>query len=87
MSWSQTYSYTLAIGVDILTASIFWKTQGVTVSSLCGLALRRGETRTFLARLGKILNKINANHCENAIASDLARQATAVALLTSILPR
>lgn len=87
MTWSNTYSHTLAISVDIFTASVFWNTENVTVSSLAGLALRRGETTTFLARLGKVLNKIQPNHCELAIASDLNRQVTATALLTSVPAR
>jgi hypothetical protein len=87
VAWSNTYSHTLAIAVDIFTASTFWNTEGITVSSLCGLALRRGETRTFLARLGYLLNKIQINHCELAIASDLSRSAQASALLNSVPPR
>lgn len=86
MAWSNTYSHTLAISVDVLTASVFWNVENVTVSSLAGIALRRGETTTFLARLGKVLNKIQTNHCELAVAADLARQASATTLLTSVPP-
>lgn len=85
--WSNTYSHTLTIAADIFTASIFWNTEDVTVSSLCGLALRRGETTTFLARLGTLLNKIQTDHCELAIAADLSRSTQASALLNSIPPR
>jgi hypothetical protein len=86
MSWSNTYSHTLAIAVDMFTASIFWNDADVTVSSLCGLALRRRETRTFLAVLGKLLNKIQTNHCELAIAADLSRCSATTALLNSVPP-
>jgi hypothetical protein len=84
MSWSNTYSHTLAIAADIFTASTFWNTEDVTVSSLAGLALRRKETSTFLARLGKVLNVLQRNHCEGAITSDLARLDSALALLTAV---
>ena len=87
MSWSNTYSHTLAIAVDMLTASIFWNDEDVTVSSLCGVALRKGQTTTFLARLGKILNKIQANHCEMAITADKARAAQTITFLSSIPPK
>lgn len=79
--WSNTYSHTLSISVDMLTASIFWNKDDVTVSSLCGLALRRGESATFLARLGKVLNVLQANHCELAIAADIARANSTIDLL------
>lgn len=87
MSWSNTYTHTVVIGVDILTASIFWNTSNVTVSSLCGLELRRGYKHTPLALLGALLNKISKNHCELAIQADLGRQAKATLLLNSVPPR
>lgn len=83
MSWSNTYSHTLAIAVDILTASVFWNVEDVTVSSLCGLAIRKGLTTSFLGRLGWVLNKISKNHCELAIAADLDRMSKGTALLNS----
>jgi hypothetical protein len=82
MSWSNTYSHTLAIAIDILTASIFWNVEDVTVSSLCGLALRSGRSSSFLGRLGRVLNRIQSNHCELAIAADLARAEACRTLLT-----
>lgn len=87
MAWSNTYSHTLVIAVDIFTASTFWNTEDVTVSSLSGLALRKGEINTFLAHLGNLLNKIQNDHCELAIAADLSRCAQASALLNSVPPR
>lgn len=76
MSWDKTYSFTLAIAADVLTASILWNRRDVTVSSLCGLQLRRIANQEggiwILVQLGRLLNKIQANHCELAIQGDLA---------------
>lgn len=64
----------IARAVDVLFASWFWNKTDVTISSLCGLALRKDpNVRTFNGYLGRILNKIQANHCEKAIADDIAR--------------
>lgn len=77
MSWSGTYSHTLAIAVDMATASIFWNRADVTVSSLCGLELRKASGNWFLRGLGRALNHLQSGHCESAIAADRARgQAT-----------
>lgn len=84
MAWSNTYSHTLAIAVDILTASVFWNVEDVCVSSLAGLSLRKRETNTFLARLGALLSKIEANHCELSIAADLDRMVEGTTLLNSV---
>lgn len=80
MSWTNTYTHTIAVAVDVFTASIIWDTYGVTVSSRCGLALRRGQTG-LLATLGKILNKIQDNHCELAIKADIQRAQDALKFL------
>lgn len=64
----------LAIAVDILFASFLWDKPDVTISSLCGLALRANpKVRTFNGYLGRILNKIQPNHCELAIQFDIQR--------------
>lgn len=63
-----------ARAVDVLFASWFWKKVDVTISSLCGLALRKNpNVRTFNGYLGRLLNKIQPGHTEMAIASDIAR--------------
>lgn len=87
MSWSNTYSYTLAIAVDMLTASVFWNKTDVCVSSLAGLNLRRRAaglgTNWFLYHLGLLLNRIQTNHCELSIQGDLARANSTITLLSS----
>lgn len=81
MSWSGTYTHTLAIAADMGTASIFWNREDVTVSSLCGLELRKPAGNWFLRALGRLLNRVQANHCELAIAADRARAQSTIALL------
>lgn len=83
MSWSNTYSHTLAIAVDMATASVFWNKEDITVSSLCGLALRANRSTSFPGRLGAILNKIQTNHCELAIQADLTRAQAIITLLST----
>lgn len=73
----------LAIAVDVLLASWFWKIPDVTISSLCGLALRKDpKARSFNGYLGRLLNRVQAGHTEKAIANDLAR-AEAIKVLLS----
>lgn len=81
MSWSNSYTHTLAIAVDMLTASVFWNTTDVTVSSLCGKALEKGQSKTMLGLLGRALNRLQAGHCQMAIKADLDRINKAKAIL------
>lgn len=81
MSWDRTYTHTIAVSIDVLTASIVWNDNDVCVSSLAGLALR-AKRSGFLAWLGRLLNKIQANHCELSIAGDIARCQAAIKLLS-----
>jgi hypothetical protein len=55
MSWSRTYTHTLAIAVDMTTASIFWNQEDVTVSTLCRLVqLADAGVDDFLVRLAAL---------------------------------
>lgn len=82
MSWSGTWTHTLAVAADIFTASIIWNHEDVTVSSLCGLELRAGpKGDPTMQRLGRFLNRLQANHCELSIAADRARAQSALKLL------
>lgn len=83
MSWSNTYTHTIAIGVDMLTASVLWNRSDVTVSSLCGLELLKPSGVWSLRALGRLLNKLQANHCELAIQADILRAQRALRLLTA----
>jgi len=70
----------IAIALDYCVEMLLrWKkADPMTVSTLCGLALRRGEKWTALALLGKVLNFISTGHCEGAIAADTNRLQTAL---------
>lgn len=83
MAWQNTYSFTLAVATDVLTASIFWNRKDVTVSSLAGMAIRAGKTKSLLGRIGKILNWIQTGHCESAIAYDTQVAQQTIAFLSS----
>jgi hypothetical protein len=41
MSWGQTYSFTVAIALDLLAAAVFFNTTDICVSSLCRLVQLR----------------------------------------------
>jgi hypothetical protein len=80
MSFQTGILHGIAISLDYGVEMLFrWrKADPMTVSSLCGLALRRGEKWTVLAVLGKILNFISTGHCESAIEADKERLKTAL---------
>jgi hypothetical protein len=86
--WSGTYSHTLAIAVDIATASVFWNTADVCVSPGTGIELRRRKVgipySRRLAAIGDALEWIQPGHCEASIAADLERIEAARALLNAI---
>lgn len=83
MAWSNTYTHTIAVAVDVFTASILWNSYDVTISSRCGLALRGvGGHPEWMKSLGRLLNKIQANHCELAIQADMQRAKNAIAYLS-----
>ena len=78
VSFSGTFLHGVAIGLDYGIEGIaFWRVKApMTVSSQCGLALRRGERTTPLALLGRFLNWLNPGppaHCQDAMATDLLR--------------
>ena len=83
MSWQNTYSFTLAITADVLTASIFWNYRDVCVSSLAGMAIRAGKTSSLLGRIGKILNWIQPGHCEMSIDYDISVAQSTIAFLST----
>ena len=80
MSWDNTFSHAVAIGIDYLGAAICWQNRrlGLTMSAVAGIELRRrkrgdvGLSRRLLF-LGDTLNRIQTTHTEIAIAADLAR--------------
>ncbi len=89
MSWSATYSHTLAIAFDDLAAAVLFNRDDLTVSSLCRLAQldRLAPLKlcawqvAVLKRLASILDRIQAHHCERARLGDIARGNAMAALL------
>lgn len=85
----NTYPMVLARTIDILLCGWIWRTYDVTISSMCGLALRmpraqlRHATGIRLQQLlGTALNWLVKGHCESAIKADLERLGAAKAILS-----
>lgn len=80
----KTWTHRIAVAVDILTASVVWSQYDVTISAQCGLEMRKAPvlSNKWLCRLGWVLNKLQANHCELAIAADFQRACDAARYLT-----
>ena len=68
-----TYGYVLARAIDVLCATAIWRDSDVTISAMCGMELRKPSPARWARWLGWVLNHIQANHCEQAIAADIAR--------------
>lgn len=80
------YLFKFLLYLDIFVGSLAARDPDVTISALCGLALRKPQPGFWqgVARgLGHALNWIEANHCENAIANDIVRAQQAIAKLSS----
>jgi hypothetical protein len=75
------YVGVLARTIDILLCGWIWREYGITISSKTGLALRRPSPPAWARVLGWVLNHIQANHCELAIAADTQRARTALVIL------
>ena len=83
MSYNKGYVVTLARCIDILACGWIWRNYDVTVSSMCGLELRRPAPRWWARWLGGFLNWLQTGHCESAIEADTARAVDALVLLGS----
>ena len=80
--YSNAYFLVLLRGVDILFCTWAWRDYDITISSMCGLELRKGSAGTrWMQALGRALNWLQANHCELAISADKARLTQAAAIL------
>lgn len=81
MSVEQTWVYKAIRAVDIFGAAVVFRDTDVTISSECGLALRRPAPPRWARWLGAFLNWVQPGHCEIAIAADIQRAKDALALL------
>lgn len=93
------YLLTVLIGLDQLGAAILFSRLDFTISSLAGIVMNvkvdpswQKEVDTFkfsrfqlkfLGWLGPVLNKIQTNHCQKAIASDLSRSTSTRTILNN----
>lgn len=72
-SSGKTWARRFSISVDILTFSLFQRQYDVTISSWCGLQLRDPSGNKFGRALGRVLDHLQTNHCEEAITADMGR--------------
>lgn len=82
VKFNQGYAVVIARTIDILFAGWIWRQYDITISAECGLALRLETPPIWSIVLGRwFLNRIEAHHCELAIAADYQRALTVIALL------
>lgn len=79
--YSNTYLLVIARSIDILACSWVWRDYDITISSMCGLELRKPRPASWARILGWCLNHIQANHCELAIVADRQRSSQALRIL------
>jgi hypothetical protein len=80
-NFSNTYLHSVLIGLDQFGAALFFNRNDITISSICGLVLNNDYDSLKLHRwqvvgcryLGKLLNLISTNHCNEAILGDFDR--------------
>lgn len=89
MAWNKTYTHTLLIGLDQFAAAVIFNRPDLTISTLCYLVMagQAWDVKLsrwqiwLLSRLGPALDWIQAGHCKQAKAGDVARaQSTLQAL-------
>ena len=81
LHYNNSYGVVVARSIDILCASWVWRDYDITISSLCGLELRKVAPALWARGLGAFLNWVEANHCELAIMADQERARQALAIL------
>lgn len=79
--YSQGYAVVILRSIDLFVAGIIWRDYDITISAHCGLELRKPSPRLWARLLGAVLNKIQTNHCELAIAADKERAQGALSIL------
>jgi hypothetical protein len=81
ISYNKAYAVAVARCVDLFAAGIAWRQYGVTISSFCGLAMREADPPAWARSLNAMLNAIEKDHCELAIACDIKRACDALRTL------
>ena len=72
MNTDKGYVFKFLLYFDIFFQSLIWRDPGITISARCGMAMRKGYPWGWVF-LGKILNKIEKDHCFKAIEHDRER--------------
>jgi hypothetical protein len=83
---NNSYGVVLARTVDILLCGWIWRDYDITISSMCGLELRKPVPARWARILGWCLNHIQTNHCKQAIDADMLRAHTALLILVGMTP-
>jgi hypothetical protein len=78
---NNTYGMVLARAVDIFACTLLWRDYDVTISSMCGLELRKPVPKMWARVLGWAFNHLQTNHCELAILADLSRAKVTLTML------
>ena len=84
MTYPKSYALLLARTVDIMLCGWIWRDYDITISSMCGLELRKPTPRGWARVLGGFLNWLQPGHCEHAITADLERVQEAERILTGV---
>ena len=80
---AKNYLLKFLIAIDMLVATVIWRDADITISAYTGLTMRRAAPPWWAKALSATLDWIALNHCETAIANDLARAKAAIAILES----
>lgn len=89
MSFDNTYSHNVLVGLDMFGAALLFNRDDLTISTMCDMVMKgddaslklHGWQRAFLAWLGPVLNKIQADHCGQARLGDIARAESTLKVL------
>lgn len=83
MSWTQTYTHTVLIGIDRLGAALIFNQPDITISSLCWIELFGSQKQRDLLKLAewqhtllrvigeRLLERFWPGHCTRARQGDI----------------
>lgn len=76
------FAIVIARSLDILLATWIWRDYDLTISSLCGLELRKQNPKWWAVWVGRnFLDKISPGHCEAALKADRDRAQLAIDII------
>lgn len=80
-SFSNVWAVVILRSLDVFWACVIWRDYDITISSYTGLELRKPKPQLWARVLGWVLNHIQKDHCEGAIAADIERARDALTIL------